>query len=218
MRIGVCEDLGVSITWVQMEGECFPPSWNNEPSTHPVASLNEDLTSSTHHQSWLTVRRYYEAQSRSWAAWVREQVDYAKCMKFALTRVEMKVSDRILEVASGSTPLNLDLPQEAFVVTTDVSFQMLLESKSSTSVVCDVRELPFRSDYFDVVLGLNPVIFVPEAIRVSTFRAHVILAYTYGKFSPVYIAPEKRLEQFPENWHCKAGRGPWGEYQIYSKL
>ncbi len=80
--------------------------------------------------------------------------------------------------------------------------------------VCDSSHLPFEDRAFDLVVCLNVPLFFAELARVTAPGGHVLVCYSLGRATPIYV-PERvvarRLEErgFDGIRSESAGRGVW---------
>jgi ubiquinone/menaquinone biosynthesis C-methylase UbiE len=107
---------------------------------------------------------------------------------------------------------------EAEVVGADISPQMIEEARrltESTRVrydVADAQSLPFADASFDLITLGNMIPFFDELARVASPGGHVLVAYSGGDETPIYV-PSKRLRDelgrrgFEEFAELSAGRG-----------
>jgi ubiquinone/menaquinone biosynthesis C-methylase UbiE len=107
---------------------------------------------------------------------------------------------------------------EASVVGVDVAERMLdqarrlTESKQISYEHADGQRLPFGSASFDLVTLNNMIPFFDELARVVTRDGHLVIAFTAGTETPIYVQPERlrsELSQrgFAEFAELSAGRG-----------
>jgi ubiquinone/menaquinone biosynthesis C-methylase UbiE len=107
---------------------------------------------------------------------------------------------------------------EASVVGVDVAERMLdearllTESKQISYEHADCRRLPFDSASFDLVTLNNMIPFFDELARVVTPDGHLVIAFTAGTETPIYVQPERLRSElsrrgFAEFAELSAGRG-----------
>ena len=107
---------------------------------------------------------------------------------------------------------------EAEVVGADISPQMIDEARRLTESsrvryeVADAQKLPFADGSFDLVTLGNMIPFFDELARLVEPAGHVIVAYSAGRETPIYVAPERLRAElgrrgFTEIAEVSAGRG-----------
>jgi len=107
---------------------------------------------------------------------------------------------------------------EADIVGADVAEQMIAEARRVTDSpritfqVADAQKLPFPNGAFDLVTLGNMIPFFDELARVVAPGGHVLIAYSAGAETPIYVPPERlrsELERrgFAEFAELSAGRG-----------
>jgi len=107
---------------------------------------------------------------------------------------------------------------EASVVGVDVAERMLdearriTESKQISYEHADGQRLPFDSASFDLVTLNNMIPFFDELARVVAPDGHLVVAFTAGDETPIYVQPERLRSElsrrgFAEFAELSAGRG-----------
>jgi SAM-dependent methyltransferase len=107
---------------------------------------------------------------------------------------------------------------QADVIGVDVSERMVDEARrltDSTRVrfqAADAERLPFDAASFDLVTLNNMIPFFDELARVVTPDGHLVVAFTGGSGTPIYVPPERlsselRRRGFTEFAEVSAGRG-----------
>jgi len=107
---------------------------------------------------------------------------------------------------------------EADIVGADVAEQMIEEARRVTDSpritfqVADAQKLPFPNGACDLVTLGNMIPFFDELARVVAPGGHVLIAYSAGAETPIYVPPERlrsELERrgFAEFAELSAGRG-----------
>jgi SAM-dependent methyltransferase len=88
---------------------------------------------------------------------------------------------------------------EAEVVGVDLSPAMIEEARSLLPAelsgrvrfeVGDASRLPFENGAFDLVMLLNMIPFFEELARVTAPGGRVLLAFSFGSGTPIYVPPE----------------------------
>jgi demethylmenaquinone methyltransferase/2-methoxy-6-polyprenyl-1,4-benzoquinol methylase len=88
---------------------------------------------------------------------------------------------------------------EAQVVGIDLSSAMIEEARRLLTdelrprvrfEVADASALPFRDGEFDLVILLNMIPFFSEVARITAPGGAVVLAFSSGAATPIYVAPE----------------------------
>jgi hypothetical protein len=78
--------------------------------------------------------------------------------------------------------------------------------------VGDASALPYEDAAFDLVTLNNMIPFFDELARLVSSRGHLIVAYSAGPETPIYVAPERLRSElgrrgFTEIAELSAGRG-----------
>ena len=128
---------------------------------------------------------------------------------------------RVLDVGTGTGAVArfvaARLP-EAEIEGIDVSERMIDEARRLTDAprvrfrVADAQKLPFPDGSFDLVTLGNMIPFFDELARVTAPGGHVLVAYSAGAETPIYVPPDRLragLERagFKEFAEVSAGRG-----------
>ena len=128
---------------------------------------------------------------------------------------------RVLDVGTGTGAVArlvaARLP-EAEIEGVDVSERMIEEARRLSDSprirfqVADAEKLPFPDSSFDLVTLGNMIPFFAELGRVTAPGGHVLVAYSAGAETPIYVTPERLragLERagFKEIAELSAGRG-----------
>jgi ubiquinone/menaquinone biosynthesis C-methylase UbiE len=128
---------------------------------------------------------------------------------------------RVLDVGTGTGAVArlvaARLP-EAEIEGVDVSERMIEEARRLSDSprirfqVADAEKLPFPDGSFDLVTLGNMIPFFAELGRVTAPGGHVLVAYSAGAETPIYVPPERLragLERagFKEIAELSAGRG-----------
>ena len=128
---------------------------------------------------------------------------------------------RVLDVGTGTGAVArlvaARLP-EAEIEGVDVSERMIDEARRLTDAprvrfrVADAQKLPFPDGSFDLVTLGNMIPFFDELARVTAPGGHVLVAYSAGAETPIYVPPDRLragLERagFKEFAEVSAGRG-----------
>jgi ubiquinone/menaquinone biosynthesis C-methylase UbiE len=128
---------------------------------------------------------------------------------------------RVLDLGTGTgvaARLVVARFPEASVVGVDVAERMLdearrlTESKQISYEHADGRRLPFDGASFDLVTLNNMIPFFDELARVVTPDGHLVIAFTAGTQTPIYVQPERLRSElsrrgFAEFAELSAGRG-----------
>ena len=127
---------------------------------------------------------------------------------------------RVLDVGTGTGAVArlvaARLP-EAEIEGVDVSERMIDEARRLTDAprvrfrVADAQKLPFPDGSFDLVTLGNMIPFFDELARVTAPGGHVLVAYSAGAETPIYVPPDRLragLERagFKEFAEVSAGR------------
>jgi ubiquinone/menaquinone biosynthesis C-methylase UbiE len=128
---------------------------------------------------------------------------------------------RVLDLGTGTgvvARLVAERFPEAEVVGADIAAQMieharrLTDSSRVTYQVADAQKLPFADGAFDLVTLGNMIPFFDELARVVAPGGHVLVAYSAGRETPIYVPPERLRAElgrrgFAEIAELSAGRG-----------
>ena len=128
---------------------------------------------------------------------------------------------RVLDIGTGTgaaARLVAARSRQADVIGVDVSERMVDEARrltDSTRVrfqAADAERLPFDAASFDLVTLNNMIPFFDELARVLTPDGHLVVAFTGGSGTPIYVPPERlrselRRRGFAEFAEVSAGRG-----------
>lgn len=125
---------------------------------------------------------------------------FSPIIKSYLKEYAVSARGSLLDVGCGSAPykslfygislyFGLDRPSEPYV-----NYSQNNERNIAISAIGDAHEIPFKSDCFDIVLGLQvlehlaePLLFLKEARRVLVSGGEIVL--TFPLINPVHEAP-----------------------------
>jgi ubiquinone/menaquinone biosynthesis C-methylase UbiE len=128
---------------------------------------------------------------------------------------------RALDLGTGTgavARLVADRYPEAEVVGADISVQMIEEARRLTDSsrvtyqVADAQKLPFADGSFDLITLGNMIPFFDELARVIAPGGQVLVAYSAGPETPIYVPPQRLRAElarrgFAEFAELSAGRG-----------
>jgi ubiquinone/menaquinone biosynthesis C-methylase UbiE len=128
---------------------------------------------------------------------------------------------RALDVGTGTgavARLVAERYPEAEVTGVDLSERMVAEARRVTAsprvtyVVADASRLPFADASFDLVTLGNMIPFFDELARVVAPGGHVVIAFSAGAETPIYVATRRLRSElgrrgFSEFAEVSAGRG-----------
>ncbi|HEX7310705.1 MAG TPA: class I SAM-dependent methyltransferase [Gaiellaceae bacterium] len=128
---------------------------------------------------------------------------------------------RVLDLGTGTgavARLVAERFPEAEVVGADIATQMIEEARRITDSprityqVADAQKLPFGDGAFDLVTLGNMIPFFDELARIVAPSGHVLIAYSAGDETPIYVPPERLRAElgrrgFAEFAELSAGRG-----------
>jgi ubiquinone/menaquinone biosynthesis C-methylase UbiE len=128
---------------------------------------------------------------------------------------------RALDLGTGTgavARLVADRYPEAEVVGADISAQMIEEARRLTDSsrvtyqVADAQKLPFADGSFDLITLGNMIPFFDELARVIAPGGQVLVAYSAGPETPIYVPPQRLRAElarrgFAEFAELSAGRG-----------
>jgi len=118
----------------------------------------------------------------------------------ALDRIDSH-PQRVLDLGTGTgavARLVAERFPEAEIVGADLSAHMIDQARRLTNSprvtyqVADAQKLPFADGSFDLVTLGNMIPFFDELARVVASGGHVVVAYSAGPETPIYV-PAKRL-------------------------
>ena len=171
---------------------------------------------------WRLFRRPLRAQFDKLApVWdTMRQPDTFAPVVAALDKVDSK-PERVLDLGTGTgavARLVAERFPEADVVGADLSAQMidqarrLTDSPRVTYQVADAQKLPFADGSFDLVTLGNMIPFFDELARVLAPGGQVLVAYSAGPETPIYVPPERLRTElgrrgFADFAELSAGRG-----------
>lgn len=171
---------------------------------------------------WRLFRRPLRAQFDKLApVWdTMRRPDMLAPVEAALDRLAAPPS-RVLDLGTGTGAV-ARLVAERFpaseVVGADISPQMIEEARKLTKSarvryeVADAQALPFADGSFDLVTLGNMIPFFDELARVVAPDGHVLIAYSAGSETPIYVPAQRLREElgrrgFAEIAELSAGRG-----------
>jgi ubiquinone/menaquinone biosynthesis C-methylase UbiE len=107
---------------------------------------------------------------------------------------------------------------EAEVVGVDISAEMIDQARRLTDSprisyqVADAQRLPFEDASFDLIALGNMIPFFDELARVAAPSGHVLVAYSAGAETPIYVTARRLRDElgrrgFAEFAELSAGRG-----------
>jgi SAM-dependent methyltransferase len=128
---------------------------------------------------------------------------------------------RILDLGTGTgavARLVAERFPEAEIVGVDISARMIDEARRLTDAprvdyqVADAQSLPFPDGSFDLITLGNMIPFFDELARLLTRGGRVIVGYSAGSETPIYVAPGRLRRElsrrgFTEFAELSAGRG-----------
>ena len=128
---------------------------------------------------------------------------------------------RVLDLGTGTgavARLVAERYPEAEVVGADIAAQMIEEARRLTDSsrvtyqVADAQKLPFADGSFDLITLGNMIPFFDELARVVASGGHVLVAYSAGPETPIYVPPARLRAEFARRGFAEfaelsAGRG-----------
>ena len=148
------------------------------------------------------LRFQFESLAPSWED--RRGPQSLEPLAAALDRVE-RPPHRILDLGAGTgiaARLLADRYLHASVVGVDLAPAMVKEARRRTDdprvtfEVADASRLPHEDGSFDVVVLLNMIPFFDELARVTASGGTVIVAFSSGPATPIYVPPETLKREF----------------------
>jgi ubiquinone/menaquinone biosynthesis C-methylase UbiE len=128
---------------------------------------------------------------------------------------------RVLDLGTGTGAVARIVAERfpgAEVVGADISPRMIEEARRKTESsrvsfqVADAQQLPFADGSFDLITLANMIPFFDELARVTAPGGRVLVAYSAGPDTPIYVSPERLRNElgrrgFAEFAELSAGRG-----------
>jgi ubiquinone/menaquinone biosynthesis C-methylase UbiE len=128
---------------------------------------------------------------------------------------------RVLDLGTGTgavARLVADRFPEAEIVGVDIAARMIEEARRLTDSsrityqVADAQTLPFAEGSFDLITLGNMIPFFDELARLLASGGYVIVAYSAGPETPIYVPAERLRSElgrrgFAEIAELSAGRG-----------
>jgi SAM-dependent methyltransferase len=164
------------------------------------------------------MRRQFDRLAPTWES-IRGP-DFLAPLEAALDRLPASPK-RVLDIGTGTgaaARLVAARYPEADITGVDVAERMLDEARrltDSTRVTyraADAERLPFDAESFDLVTLNNMIPFFDELARVVAPGGHLVIAFTGGAGTPIYVPPERLRSElgrrgFAEFAEVSAGRG-----------
>ena len=164
------------------------------------------------------IRRQFDRLAPRWES-IRGP-DFLAPLEAALDRLPV-APERVLDVGTGTgaaARLAGSRYPEADVVGVDVAERMVDEARRLTDSphvtyrAADAERLPFDEGSFDLVTLNNMIPFFGELARVVAPDGHLVVAFTGGAGTPIYVPPERLRHElgrrgFAEFAEVSAGRG-----------
>jgi SAM-dependent methyltransferase len=164
------------------------------------------------------IRRQFDRLAPRWES-IRGP-DFLAPLEAALDRLPVP-PERVLDVGTGTgaaARLAGSRYPQADVVGVDVAERMVDEARRLTDSprvtyrVADAERLPFDDGAFDLVTLNNMIPFFGELARVVAPDGHLVVAFTGGAGTPIYVPPERLRHElgsrgFAEFAEVSAGRG-----------
>lgn len=201
----------------------MPLSWNPDPANHESQILTRRVARDPRDEdAWARLRAFYAGQSTTWQAWTSEQIGYAEALRRGLCAVSERQPGTTsqaswLEFGAGTGESTTALPESPRVVHTDAVAELVREVPSHpnrAAVVADVRRLPFADGAFDLAFGLNAIPYFPELVRVTRSPRMILLAYSFGAATPVYLDPRALREAVGPQWKEESDESEWGSFTL----
>ncbi len=164
------------------------------------------------------IRRQFDRLAPKWES-IRGP-DFLAPLEAALDRLPAPPQS-VLDVGTGTgaaARLAGERYPEADVVGVDVAERMVDEARRLTDSprvsykTADAERLPFDDASFDLVTLNNMIPFFDELARVVSPNGHLVVAFTGGSGTPIYVPPERLRRElgrrgFAEFAEVSAGRG-----------
>jgi SAM-dependent methyltransferase len=164
------------------------------------------------------MRRQFDRLAPTWES--LRKPDFLAPLEAALDRLPAPPK-RVLDIGTGTgaaARLVAERYPEADVIGVDVSERMVDEARRLTDATrvtyraADAERLPFDAASFDLVTLNNMIPFFDELARVVAPGGHLVIAFTGGSGTPIYVPPERLrsalgARRFAEFAEVLAGRG-----------
>ncbi len=146
------------------------------------------------------MRRIFDALASEWD--VHRSPDRIHALGAALDTV-INAPRRALDVGTGTGDGALEIARRwpgSEVLGVNLSERMLAEARAKTPAdlsgrvrfeVADARRLPVADATFDLVAMNNMIPFAHELARVTAPGGHVVVAFSSGPQTPIYVPPER---------------------------
>ena len=199
--------------WLVDEGLAPRTQWVNQSHDHPIRVALQRVTSGE--CQWQALVSHYDEQALDWETWTRSTPTYFEAVRRGLALVDIGFPSLVLEVCSGSAPVPRELLDGSSHVCLDASDEMLRAmSPVETRVCANVESLPFADGTFACVLSVNGYVDVLECVRVLSENGVLIVAWTFGSWTPMYRSWDEILRDLPDGCQLDLGRGTWGEFGV----
>ena len=164
------------------------------------------------------MRRQFDKLAPTWDA--LRYPDFLAPVEAALDRLPTSPA-RVLDIGTGTgaaARLASGRFPDASVFGVDLSERMLDEARRQsdsariTYRAADAEHLPFDDASFELVLLSNMIPFFDELARVAAPQGHLVVAYSGGAGTPIYVPPARLRRElgrrgFAEFAELSAGRG-----------
>lgn len=173
----------------------------------------EDESSWTR-ESQMAVRRLFDNLAVDWAL-REERTVGTKALTDAYQRAGVSNGGMCLEIGSGTGRYTTWLSgMHTAVVACDLSLEMLTRGsrRPRCAIQGDGADLPIRTGSVDAVVAIDTILFPRSFERVLARDGALIVIYTAGPGTPMYLSPECALAALRDNWAgtaSYAGRATW---------
>ena len=164
------------------------------------------------------MRRQFDKLAPTWDT--LRYPDFLAPVEAALDRLPTSPA-RVLDIGTGTgaaARLASGRFPDASVFGVDLSERMLDEARRQsdsariTYQAADAEHLPFDDASFELVLLSNMIPFFDELARVAAPQGHLVVAYSGGAGTPIYVPPARLRRElgrrgFAEFAELSAGRG-----------
>lgn len=145
------------------------------------------------------LRSMFEAIAPTWET--RIGPHHLAALRLALD--DLRPPRRALDVGTGTGVAARDVAarfRETEVTAVDLSPRMLEEAGAHLPDglrdrvrfrVADAAALPFADRVFELVTLVNAIPFFDELTRITATGGHVVLSYSRGAATPIYVPPER---------------------------
>jgi len=202
-----------TVTWVERAPSESVPGWNPDPDRHHSRILaRRIITDPDDSEAWSELANFYATQADTWQEWSSSQPGYAEALRRALKGAPRGIW---LEFGAGTGESLAAMPPGQRVLHTELLIALVSlapHRPGSVFVVADARALPVAAASVVLLFGLNSIPALTEVRRVLRPEGELVLAYSFGDHTPVYLEPQEIADQLGKEWMGEAAGGIWGQW------